>query len=338
MIVPVFLPHMGCGQRCTYCNQNIITDEEHAGALDDRLASLLRPLKSPAEIALYGGNPLGLDHGSLERLLSKFLPYRDCITGIRMSAKPGYVSSAVIATLKRYGVRTIELGIPCFNDSILAALNRGHTAADLVDTYRRLKDEGFELGLQVMVGLPGETYNDLAETAASIIALAPAFIRIYPLCVIEDTPLLEAFNRGAFSPDSLETAVTKATFIYVRAWEKGIRTVKMGLTENEVLRHRIAGGPYHPAFGYVVKSEAFYLAVLRTCMEAALSGGVQVLLNPRDVPHLVGLKRFNLKRFREKGIEPLWSGLQTPPGHFAIQAGGKKVSASIAKALAMIPS
>ncbi len=337
MILPVFLPHMGCGQRCTYCNQNIITDETHAVALDDRLASLFKPLRTPVEVAFYGGNPLGLAPVALERLLATLIPYRGNITGVRMSAKPGRLSARTVGILKHYGVTTIELGIPCFNDRILAGLNRGHTTADLFDTYRQLKDEGFELGLQVMVGLPGETYEDLDRTAASVVALAPAFIRIYPLCVIEDTPLFASFRNGDFLPDSLEAAVTKAAYLYVRALDKGIRTIKMGLTDNEVLKHKAAAGPYHPAFGYLVKSEAFYLAVLKACTDNALSGEVQVLLNQRDIPHLVGLKRLNIQRLKGKGIEPVWSAVEAPAGCFVVTAGGKKASGSLRDALAMIP-
>ena len=60
MIVPVFLPHFGCRQRCTYCNQNLITNdisEEHG--LEAHSLVARRP-QTPVEAALYGGNPLGL--------------------------------------------------------------------------------------------------------------------------------------------------------------------------------------------------------------------------------------------------------------------------------------
>jgi hypothetical protein len=188
-----------------------------------------------------------------------------------------------------------------------------------------------------MVGLPDETYKDLEETARSVDALAPAFIRIYPLCVIEDTPLFESFRHGNFLPDSLEVAVTKAAYIYIRALDKGIRTIKMGLTDNDVLRQKVAAGPHHPAFGYLVKSEAFYLAVVKACTGNGLSGEVRVLLNRRDIPHLVGPKRLNVQRLKEKGIEPVWSAVETPAGCFVVTAAGKKASGSLTDALAMIP-
>jgi histone acetyltransferase (RNA polymerase elongator complex component) len=339
MIVPVFLPHVGCGERCIYCNQDIITNNPRDTRIETRIALSLASVQGPVEAALYGGNILGLGSTDLAGLLGLFEPYRHKISHMRISAKPGPVSGETIAVLKEHGVRVIELGIPTVNDAILRLLGRGHTARDFFDTFRILVDEGFELGMQVMVGLPGETFADLQETVSAVIALAPRFIRIYPLVVIEDTRLFEMFMRGGYSPDTLDAAVTKACFVYVSAWSHGIRTIKMGLTENEVIKEKIASGPYHPAFGYLVKSEAFYLAVLRVCEETGARGDVAVSLSAGDVPHLVGNKCTNMDRFREKGISiERTADPALGEGFFRVSGNGKKAEGSLVDGLAMIPS
>jgi len=335
MILPLFLPHYGCGQRCTYCNQDHITNSEKGGRIEDRIARLLASRSTPVEVALYGGNMLGLDRTRLEGLLRLFEPYRDRVAGLRISAKPEAPDMEVIGLLKKYGVRTIELGIPTFNDDILAALKRGHTADDLFKTYRMLREEGFETGLQVMVGLPGETPRDIGETARAVTALAPAFIRIYPLLVLQDTELYRDFKSGRFSPDTIESAVAKSVFISITAWNNRIRTIKMGLTENDVLKEKIAAGPFHPAFGYLVKSEAFYLALLQNCAAAAIRGGIRLAVHPRDVAHLTGHKGSNLAKSKKLGIFPTWEEDRTlKEGHFVIESGDKKVQGSLADALA----
>jgi len=338
MIVPLFLPHYGCGQRCTYCNQDHITNSEKGGRIEDRVARLLAPRSAPVEVALYGGNMLGLDRTRLEGLLRLFEPYRDRVAGLRISTKPVVPGMDVIGLLKKYRVRTIELGIPTFNDDILAALKRGHTADDLFKTYRMLREEGFETGLQVMVGLPGETPRDIRKTARAVTSLAPAFIRIYPLLVLQDTELYRDFKSGRFSPDTIESAVAKSVFISITAWNHRIRTIKMGLTENDVLKEKIAAGPFHPAFGYLVKSEAFYLALLQNCAASAIRGAIRVAVHPRDVAHLTGHKGSNLARANASGIFPTWEEDRTlEEGHFVIESGGKRVQGSLADALAMIP-
>jgi len=249
------------------------------------------------------------------------------------------VSKETIAVLKEHGVRVVELGIPTMNDAILRALGRGHTARDFFDSFRLLTGEGFEVGMQVMVGLPGETFADLHETVSAITTVAPCFIRIYPLVVIEDTRLFEAFIKGDYVPDSLETAVTKASFVYASAWSHGVRTIKMGLTDNDVVRERIAGGPFHPAFGYLVKSEVFRLALSRVCEAMGARGEVTVSINAHDVAHIVGPTRANLHRFREEGISIDWA---TDPaldeGFFRVNGIGKEAKGSLADCLAMIPS
>jgi histone acetyltransferase (RNA polymerase elongator complex component) len=334
MIAPIFLPHLGCGRRCTYCNQDHITGEQ-AAPLEERIGRLFATLLAPAEVALYGGDVLGLPPNEIEAVFRLLDPYRDKIAAMRISVRPRTVSAGVASLLKAYNVRTIEVGAPSFNDAILACLNRGHTAEDVRRACRSFREQGFEAGLQVMVGLPGETAHDVRETAANIIDLAPAFIRIYPLVVVEDTPLCRDFRAGRFSPDTLEAAVAKSAFIYANAWTHGIRTIKMGLTANEVLREKVAAGPFHPAFGYLVKSEAFCLAVLARRALSGLSGGdVRLSVNRRDVAHLTGYKRANIGRLAGSGISPEWTeGEGIKEGHFVIESGGERVAGNLADAL-----
>jgi hypothetical protein len=66
MILPVFLPHLGCGARCIYCNQNLITDGQ-TEPIHERLERLLGGAGPRAEAGLYGGNPLGLQFDDLAR-------------------------------------------------------------------------------------------------------------------------------------------------------------------------------------------------------------------------------------------------------------------------------
>ncbi len=334
MILPVFLPHVGCGSRCIYCNQNHITKKGTGRDIGEELASLFASIRGRAEVALYGGNPLGMEAAALERLFGLFDPYVDRILFFRISARPDPVSDDVISLLKKHNVRKIELGMPTFNEEILRTLRRGHTAAGAMNAYRRLRKEGFEVGMQVMVGLPGETFRDVEQTTSRILALAPSFIRVYPLVVIDDTPLALLFREGRFLPGSLEQAVAKSAFIYVCAWKNGIKTIKMGLTENDVLREKIVSGPYHPAFGYLVKSEAFGLSVEEGCRRANLSGEVLLRINRSDLPHLIGLQRRNMERLKHLGIIVRWAtDTAVVPGHFAIVGGPEDVCISLAEAL-----
>ncbi len=132
--------------------------------------------------------------------------------------------------------------------------------------------------------------------------------------------------------------MAKAVFISITAWSHRIRTIKMGLTENDVLKEKIAAGPFHPSFGYLVKSEAFYLALLQKCTASGIRGAVHLAVHPSDVAHLTGHKGSNLARAKASGIFPTWAeDRSVEEGHFVIEACGKKVQGGLADALAMTP-
>ena len=146
MVVPVFLPHLGCAGRCIYCHQGYITDAGDAG-IQTRIDAAFAGRTEPCDVGLFGGNIFGIAPDVLARIFSFFEPYRTLIRTFRLSTKPVPLRDETIALLKKNGVGLIELGIPTFNHTILAALNRAHTGEDLFRAYGRLKNEGFTLAL-----------------------------------------------------------------------------------------------------------------------------------------------------------------------------------------------
>lgn len=333
MTLPVFLPHLGCRQRCIYCNQQLITGKQGKNDVEAAIRDALASLTNPTEVAIYGGNPLGLSLKELARLFSLFDSHRDRITHLRLSTEPIPPGERVIELLKEKNVRVIELGIPAFNDETLRALGRHHTVQDLCDTYDLLSRNGFSVGLQVMVGLPGETTDDVRTTARHLAELRPPFIRIYPLVVLRDTVLHADFQAGRFVPLSLDEAVARASFLYVNALSHDTKVVKMGLTDNEFLKDALITGPYHPAFGYLVRSHAFRMAVMAVCQRAGLAGRLTVSLSKRDVPHLVGFRRSNLAKLAEQGIEASREVVDLPQGQFRISHGEVTIDGTLQDAI-----
>ncbi len=336
MIVPVFLPHLGCKDRCIYCNQEFITNLGKID-LDSAIAQNMAIHEGPFEVGLFGGNFFGINAEEMAHLFSRFDNYRTRISGFRISTKPTGLDHKMLEILKSNNVTTVELGIPTFNDSILAALNRRHGKDELYSTYRVLKKEGFLVALQVMVGLPDETMNDIRETAGNLIRLCPDYIRVYPLAVLAGTRLGEMYQRHRFVPITFDEALDRAVFIYLSALRHGIKVVKMGLTENEIVREKVLAGHYHPAFGHLVKSRAYYLAILaRLCTVPIKSENLTVCLNNRDIPHLLGHRGANQVRFEEEGIHLTWETTgQIEKDNFILRYDGNTTSGNILDGLAM---
>lgn len=336
MLVPIFLPHLGCHERCIYCNQTHITHLRENN-VQEAIRKAMTDHEGQIEIGLFGGNIFGVDAGQLKRLFSYFDEYEHRISNFRISTKPVPLTAEVIEMLKTNRVTVVELGIPTFNDAILSSVNRGHTVQDLISTYEALVSEGFRVAFQFMVGLPGEAMEDIRETVQNMVRLKPDYIRIYPLVVLGNTTLGEMYKEGAFTPIPFDAALDRATFIYLHALRNNIKVVKMGLTDNEVMKENVLAGHYHPAFGYLVKSRAFCLAVLARLRAVRMKGAnVAVYLNERDIPHLVGNKRGNIARFEQEGLSVTWEKREIERNNFAVWCDGRSMTGNIFDALELL--
>jgi len=332
MIVPVFLPHLGCTDRCIYCDQGCITDV-YSHDVPSLIKKSLEKVGGKYEVGLFGGNIFNIEPSVLKTLFKYFDSFSESILNFRISTKPVPLNSETIRILKENRVTVIELGMPVFNDAILKKLNRGHTVEDFYRAFHLLKNEGFDVALQVMAGLPDETMIDIREAAEHIIRLSPHYIRIYPLVVLKDTPLHIMYESGLFVPLQFEEAIERATYIYLNALKNGVKTVKMGLTDNEIIKESIVAGQFHPAFGYMVKSQAFYLAVKTNIDIASIKGNATVKLNSADIPHLIGHKRMNIERFKEQGIYVTWEGQDIEKGSFILYSSRTIIKGDIFDAL-----
>ncbi|MDD5008958.1 MAG: radical SAM protein [Syntrophorhabdaceae bacterium] len=332
MIVPVFLTHLGCHDRCIYCNQGYITAQNDTDVR--RLVERsLQQKEGTYEVGLFGGNIFGLSPDYLKRLFGYFDDYREKITNFRISTKPAPLNEELINILMEQRVTVIELGIPSFNNNILGRLNRKHTVEDLLLAFYTLKDKGFQVALQFMVGLPGETFDDIREAVASIARLKPHYIRIYPLAVLKETPLCDLYEERKFIPIEFNEVLERALYIYLNALQHDIKVVKMGLTDNEILKERIVAGYYHPAFGYLVKSYGFYRAIQAAVERESMKGKVTVILNKRDIPHLLGHRRDNMKGFEEQGLRVSWETADMPVGTFKLISGSGHAEGTIFDAI-----
>jgi histone acetyltransferase (RNA polymerase elongator complex component) len=332
MIVPVFLTHLGCHDRCIYCNQGYITAQNDTD-IRRLIERSLQQKEDACEVGLFGGNIFGLSPDYLKRLFGYFDDYREKITNFRISTKPAPLNKELIDILKEQRVTVIELGIPSFNNDILERLNRKHTVEDLLLAFYTLKDKGFQVALQFMVGLPDETFDDIRETTANMVRLKPHYIRIYPLAVLKETPLYDLYQEKRFVPVEFNEVLERTVYIYLNALRHDIKVVKMGLTDNEILKERIVAGYYHPAFGYLVKSYGFYRAVLAVVERESMKGEVTVVLNKRDVTHLLGHRRGNMKGFEEQGLTVSWETGDMPVGSFKLINGPRRAEGTIFDAL-----
>lgn len=318
-IIPIFLPHAGCPHRCIFCNQVSITGAKQkvAGAnqirsyIHDFLGYKTRPRK-PVQISFFGGNFLGLNIDEIKfylDLAAEFV-HQGEVDSIRFSTRPDTIDQDHLEVIADYPVATVELGVQSMIDQVLALAQRGHTAADTVRAVERLKAGRYSVGLQMMVGLPGDDEALSLKTARKIADLQPDFVRIYPTLVLKSSRLAAWYCNGNYKPLSLKAAVTQVKNLYLYFKKRNIYVIRMGLQASADLADgsTVLAGPYHPAFGHMVYSEIF-LDTACAALNAVKPTGpkISIFVNPRRISTMRGLKNSNIELIKRRfGFEKIF--------------------------------
>jgi histone acetyltransferase (RNA polymerase elongator complex component) len=255
--------------------------------------------RKPVQIAYFGGNFLGLKSEKIKSLLDSAAEFvRDGqVDGIRFSTRPDTINRRSLDIIKDYPVSTVELGVQSMDDRVLAMAGRGHSVLDTVRAVEHLKERHFSIGLQMMVGLPGDDDTGALTTAQRIADLDPDFVRIYPTLVVANSRLAGWYQSGDYTPLSLEEGVSLVKKIYLKFIKAGIDVIRMGLQASADLEDgtTVLAGPYHPAFGHMVYSEIFLDAACAAIKSANLTAAnVSIFVNPRRISIMRGLKNSNI--------------------------------------------
>ncbi len=314
--IPIFIPHEGCPNGCVFCNQRRITgntlcaDRDIVPEIEGALSTIGT---KEAQIAFFGGSFTGIDRNVMIRLLDDAYEFvkKGLVSSIRLSTRPDYISCEILDILLARGVKTIELGIQSADDGVLAASKRGHTFADSERACRMIKEYGFELGGQMMIGLPGSTPDSEIETARRICELGADQTRIYPTVVFWDTELCEMAQKGEYSPISIDDAVVRTAQVYKVFLAHGVTVLRVGLQSGEGLSdtNSVYAGANHPALGELCESLIYRDIIKDSLCDIHGFGRKKLVISCPfgEVSKIVGQKRMNKTEItsflREKGVE-----------------------------------
>lgn len=260
------------------------------------------------EIAFFGGSFTAIEPQIQEELLQVAYDYVESgkVESIRVSTRPDAINKETLKRLKKYKVKTIELGVQSANDYILKRANRGHTFEDVKKASRMIRWNGFKLGHQMMVGLPESTRIEEINTAKALIKLKPKMVRIYPVLVIKNTKLEREYKEGTYEPLSLVQAVEVCKELVRMFADKNIEIIRIGLQSTDEIsepgnsKSEVVAGPYHPAFRQLVESGMWYDSIVEKIKKLNVKvKEVQVTVNPVDSNNVIGHKRENVLKLKE---------------------------------------
>ena len=312
-IIPIFVPHLGCPNDCVFCNQKSIsgqtkqvTKEDVKNIIEEHLKYIKKDSK--VEVAFFGGSFTGIDEEKQVELLEAAYEYikQKKVDSIRISTRPDYIDKKSLKRLKKYKVKTIELGVQSANDYILKKAGRGHTFEDVVKASKLIRWYGFDLGHQMMVGLPESTTVDEINTAKQLIKLKPKMVRIYPVLVIKNTKLEKDYNEGKYKPLTVTQAVEVSKELVKLFVKNHIEVIRIGLQPTDTItnpeneKSEVVAGPFHPAFRQLVESGMWYDVIVEKIKQLNTKvKEVVVTVNPTDVNNVIGQRKDNINNLRD---------------------------------------
>ncbi|MCD4745035.1 MAG: radical SAM protein [Bacteroidales bacterium] len=263
--IPIFIPELACPFQCIFCNQRktsrqltVPTKKQVQQIIQDNLTTIPSQ-NNIIELGFFGGNFTGIALEKQEELLQIVHPYLESkkISSIRISTRPDYINDNILKLLKKHYVKTIELGAQSFDEEVLKLSKRGHTTDDTVNASQMILNNGFSLGLQMMIGLPGDTLKRAIYTATKIAELGADNTRIYPCLVIKGTKLEKLYLNNEYKPLSIEEAVSRSKEILKIFEQNGVNVIRMGLHPSEGILNRteLVAGPFHNSFRELVLTE-----------------------------------------------------------------------------------
>ncbi len=303
--ISIFVPHIGCPNKCSFCNQRHITGASIAPRVDDIVKAVRTAAKSKnycpesTEIAFFGGSFTAINRNYMLELLKTASVFvrNKIVSGIRISTRPDAINKEILEILKQYGVTAIELGAQSMDNTVLRKNNRGHLAKDIVNSSKLIKEYGFSLGLQIMTGLFSDTEDKALKTVNEVITLKPDTVRIYPTIVLKDTDLAALFYDNKYKPQTLEGAVELCSKMLLMFSEAGINVIRLGL--HTINQNAYVAGPWHPAFSELCQSKIFFENAKKQMGDA---GDYDIYVEPTAISKMIGQKKDNINKLKELGF------------------------------------
>ena len=202
MSAGVYLHIPFCKSRCSYCD--FATDVyRDSGGVERYVDAICREVEEPPEggtlnsvdtVYFGGGTPSLLDANQVEKILAAVHGRFDVTPDaeITMEMNPATVSAETLRYYRVLGVNRASFGVQTFDDRALKLLARGHDADDARNTFKLLREAGFEnISFDLIAGLPNQTLENWERNLDEALAMQPEHLSLYLLEIHQATPLAE---------------------------------------------------------------------------------------------------------------------------------------------------
>ncbi len=188
-----------CPSRCLYCSfmsseiGKSKNTEEYVTALVKEIENAKPFYGNLRSVYIGGGTPISLPISQLKRILEAIGEVK-CEFTVE-AGRPDCIDGEVLELLKDYNVTRVCVNPQTFNDSTLRIIGRKHTAADIIEKYELVKKYGFDVNMDLIAGLPDESFEDFKYSVDKAVELSPDNITVHTLSLKKGSVLKERVER-----------------------------------------------------------------------------------------------------------------------------------------------
>lgn len=199
-----------CMQKCLYCDFISYANQQ------DKMEAYIEALKKEIEevvketdkeevmvstIYIGGGTPSYIGSKQIvevvRRIKENFVIMPEA--EITIEINPGTVTKEKLQDYKKVGINRISIGLQATQNHLLQKIGRIHTYEQFLDTYEQIKEVGFKnKNIDLMIGLPDQTIEDVKESIRKVSTLDPTHISVYSLIIEEGTPIEKKIKKGEY--------------------------------------------------------------------------------------------------------------------------------------------
>lgn len=191
-----------CKRKCYYCDfisfcEKDELQEKYINTVIQEIEDFFNLNKNVKIKTIYigGGTPSFIDGKYIEKIMNTF--NKEGVVEATIEVNPGSASLEKLKKYKECGINRLSIGLQSTEDRLLKKIGRIHNYNDFLATYNLAREVGFDnINVDLMIGLPGQTIEDVKSSLNKVINLNPSHISVYSLIVEENTIIYNLIEQN----------------------------------------------------------------------------------------------------------------------------------------------
>jgi hypothetical protein len=225
-----------CGVKgCIFCSERGSGDRLKRIAIKDQVEEMLEYKKERADKFIIYFQNYTNTYDTVENLKKKYdeALISDKIVALAIATRPDEIDEEKAKLIKSYSDKYytyVELGLQTINDEVAKTINRGYELETFKKAVEILNKYDIDIVVHIMIGLPGETEQDIIDFVNMINSMKISGIKIHSTYIVENTELEKMYKEGTYTPISFEYYIDKVTYIITHL-------------RKDIVVHRFSGDP-----------------------------------------------------------------------------------------------